>query len=778
MLIDQRPDERPRQRLGRPEAYAVAAAAVIVAAVARSLLGAVLGDQMPFALFLLAVIAAASYGGLYPGLAATAASLVLGSVLFLPPESRGWLPQTGGDQLRGILFTSVGITISLIFQWARLIRDRMARSEASYRLLAEGGSGYAIFAMDGEGSVLNWNAAAERIHGYSQGDIVGRDFRLLYTDQDRRAGVPEALLRSALQRGSLRYEGWRVRKDGSRFWAQTVITALYESPGHKLRGLVDMTQDLTERRQTEENLRESEATVRGLLESASQAILGAAPGGRIVLTNATASRMFGYSREELTNLPIDALLPERSRNGTSGRGVGRRRNGDEFPVEISSSSIETQRGRMEVAFVSDATERAEHEGAQRFLIDLGARLARQVDPKDLARTAVSSLAQRLVVPRCLLLEVDDHDRGMLTVSAGFYRGDETAPQSLPMSAFGAAIRSESMAGQTIVIEDAVTDLRTAESFETGFGPWNVRSLIATPLLREGRWVASLIADSNDPRRWTSSEVDLVRAVAERTWPALENARLLAEVRRLNRSLEAEVEERTQQLREVNAELEAFSYSVSHDLRAPLRSIEGFTGILQREYENELDEEAKRYFSRISSAALRMGQLIEDLLKLSRISRIELRRERVDLSAMAQQIIADLRHAEPDRDARIEIQDDLVASADARLSQIVLENLLGNAWKFTRKTDRTYIHFGAQQEEGETVFFVRDNGAGFDMTYAKQLFAPFQRLHRDDEFQGTGIGLATVHRIIRKHGGRIWPHARPGAGAAFYFTLQGRHGEIG
>ena len=219
----------------------------------------------------------------------------------------------------------------------------------------------------------------------------------------------------------------------------------------------------------------------------------------------------------------------------------------------------------------------------------------------------------------------------------------------------------------------------------------------------------------------------------------------------------------------NEELEAFSYSVAHDLRAPLRGIQGFSQALLEDYAEAVDATGQDYLRRVSSAALRMSELIDDLLTLSRISRAPLSRSPVDLTAIATAVAAHLAR-EHDRPLRVTIAEGMHATADARLLQIVFENLLGNAWKFTSKIAAPQVDVGMRTVDGGVAFYVSDNGAGFDEAYASKLFAPFQRLHSDKEFAGTGIGLATVQRIVRRHGGRAWAHAALGEGATFYFTL--------
>jgi PAS domain S-box-containing protein len=239
---------------------------------------------------------------------------------------------------------------------------------------------------------------------------------------------------------------------------------------------------------------------------------------------------------------------------------------------------------------------------------------------------------------------------------------------------------------------------------------------------------------------------------------------------LNRELEDRVRERTAELQSANKELEAFGYSVSHDLRAPLRALDGFSDELLRRYAEQVDEQGKHYLQRIRAGTQRMGELIDDLLQLSRIGRRDMKREHVDLAALACAISAELRQREPERQVSFDIQPDLTAQGDSGLLKAALENLLGNAWKFTGKKSSATIAFGRVENQGRAAFFVSDNGAGFDMSHASKLFGAFQRLHTQREFPGNGIGLATVQRIIHRHGGQVWADSPPGQGATFYFTL--------
>ena len=226
----------------------------------------------------------------------------------------------------------------------------------------------------------------------------------------------------------------------------------------------------------------------------------------------------------------------------------------------------------------------------------------------------------------------------------------------------------------------------------------------------------------------------------------------------------------EELERKNSELEAFSYSVSHDLRSPLRSIDGFSQLLLEDHADKLDTKGKDYLRRVRDSAQRMGELIDDLLLLSRVGRAELKRDRVDLATIARTVAEELKKSDPGRQVTLSIENELFVEADGGLIRVVLDNLLGNAWKFTSKALEARIEVGANHEEGGIVFFIRDNGAGFDMSYAESLFRPFKRLHTESDFPGTGIGLATVHRIIDRHGGRIWAEGTVGQGATFHFTI--------
>jgi DNA-binding response OmpR family regulator len=316
---------------------------------------------------------------------------------------------------------------------------------------------------------------------------------------------------------------------------------------------------------------------------------------------------------------------------------------------------------------------------------------------------------------------------------------------------------------------------------------DVPVIMLTALEDRSAMIDSLSAGADDyiPK---SSDLEVlrarVRAQIRRKQFEDENRHMREEL--LRREMEAQEARAARELAETraalvgelerkNKELEAFSYSVSHDLRAPLRSIDGFSRAVMEEYGERLDGKGKDYLARVRAGAHRMAELIDDLLELSRVGRAELRRQRVDLSELAHAVGVELRRREPERQVTLAVQEGLEAWADARLLRVLLENLLGNAWKFTGKAAAPRVEVGRGGGNGEEAFFVRDNGAGFDMALAARLFSPFQRLHSESEFPGTGIGLATVHRIVDRHGGRVWAEASPGAGATIWFAFPGKAG---
>jgi signal transduction histidine kinase len=305
----------------------------------------------------------------------------------------------------------------------------------------------------------------------------------------------------------------------------------------------------------------------------------------------------------------------------------------------------------------------------------------------------------------------------------------------------------------------------------------VGSELGVPIFQLEKVEAVLLVSTFEPDKLDELDLEMMSELATELGLHMENVKLYAQTEQNALELERRVVERTSQLQAVNRELEAFAYSVSHDLRAPLRSIDGFSQALLEDYLAVLDTDAQTFLVRIRAASQRMGQLIDDLLTLSRVTRREFRVQDVNLSEIASDVCEILRGQDKTRIVECDIEADMIVNGDVRMLRIVLENLLSNAWKFTEKTEKAHLEFKSQKaDDGTMIYVMRDNGVGFNMEYADKLFRPFQRLHGMNEFEGNGVGLATVNRVIQRHGGRIWAEAQEGHGATFFFTLGEYHAD--
>jgi PAS domain S-box-containing protein len=713
--------------------------------------------------------------------------------------------------------------------------EELRQSEERFRLLVTSVKDYAIFMLDPEGRIATWNEGAERLKGYTAEEIIGQQFSRFYPDEDVASGKPRRELEEATAEGQFKEEGWRVKRDGSRFWASVVITALRDDAG-ALRGFTKVTRDITERKQAEEVLRESEERVRVKLESilSPEGDIGALELADIIDVPAVQSlvdnlyefvqlpvgildlkgkvlvgvgwqdictkfhrahpdtcRHCAESDLELTKgVPAGEFRLYKCKNGmwdaVTPVMVGGLHMGNLFWGQFFFEDEPLDREFFRAQALKYGFNEEEYLAAlervpriSREALDTGMAFYLKLSDM-LSKLSYSNikLARSLSERDTLLHSLRESEEGLkrsqeiahlgswdldlsnnsLSWSDEVYRIFGLQPQEFAATyeAFLEAVHPD---------DRAAVDAAYSSSLREGRDTYEIEHRVVKKATGEIRYVHEKCRHFRDETGRIIRSVGMVHDITERR-QAEENILKLSE----------DMAARNEELEYVNSELEAFVYSVSHDLRAPIRHMSSFAKFMIEDYTDRLDDQGRDYLTRINKGSEKMSQLIDDLLHLSQISRQEISRTNTNMSKLASSIIADLREAGPSRSVKVDIEEGLTAYADQRLLEIVLSNLLGNAWKFTSKIENAHIEFGAVKEEiGHIgpmglIYFVKDNGAGFDPEYMGKMFRPFQRLHSDKEFEGTGIGLAIVERVIRRHGGKIWAEGEIGKGATIYFTL--------
>jgi len=528
----------------------------------------------------------------------------------------------------------------------------------------------------------------------------------------------------------------------------------------------------------------SEERYFALLDAAADAIIAVDEAQRITLFNQGAEAIFGWRAAEMLGQPLDRLIPERFRDANRQylqelladpgqvRQIaqrqtlwGLRRDGSEFPAAASTSKVTIAGETVLMVILRDMTDSADATAAISALNQELSQRAAELGLANEQLTRLSAMQQAILDFAGYAIVSVDRDGHVVTFN----------PAAERLVGYRAA---EAVGQQPGVLwHDAAEIIDRAEALTRELG------VVVTPDFS----VFSILADGNrrDEREWTIVRKDGTRVPVLLSMTALRDAQgsitgylgIAADITERKRSEDAirvlnrDLAHHSAELEAVNRELEAFSYSVSHDLRAPLRSIDGFSQVLLEDYAEQLDPSGRDYLGRVRAASQRMAQLIDDILALSRLTRGSLCHEAVDLSALAHAAVDELRRGQPERDVELVIEDGIFAQGDPRLLRVLLDNLVGNAWKYTSRHPRAKIEFGCDSQTAEQlVCFVRDDGAGFDPAYADKLFGAFQRLHSTTEFPGNGIGLVTAQRIVHRHGGEIWAEGAVECGATFHFSL--------
>jgi PAS domain S-box-containing protein len=569
-------------------------------------------------------------GGIFAGMAATVISALLVWYVFIPP-SFSFALENPASAFSIVAFILMGALYVFIFERMRVLMQltdkQLQVSETRFEATFEQAAvGIALVAPDGHWLRVN-NRLCEII-GYSHDELMSKSFQDITYAEDLDADLTFVKKMLAGEINFYAMEKRYLSKDGSIVWINLSV-ALVRNPDGTPDYFISVVENIQNRRQSEQALRESEERLSGIINSAMDAVISVDEHQRIHLFNPAAALMFGMSATAAIGQPLENLIPERFRNAHAGH--------------------------------------------------------------------IRNFAQKGITARRM---------GMLGEINGLRANGEEFP---------------------------------------------IEASISHTLLEGGKLYTVILRDITERHR-------------------AEN-----EIRQLNADLERHVDERTAELTAANRELDSFAYAVSHDLRAPLRAMSGFSQALAEDYGSLLQGEAKTYLEQIDLASRKMSDLIDGLLVLSRSTRGELRYDTVDISVLAEQLLAELQQFDPQRTVSVQVEAGLRAQGDTRMIELVLRNLLSNAWKYTGREQAANIRVYAELRDGVTRFCVADNGAGFDMAHANRLFKPFQRLHRQEEFPGIGIGLATVQRIVHRHGGSIEASGEPGKGAVFCFTLASTSG---
>lgn len=684
------------------------------------------------------------------------------------------------------LFDDEG-NVTGVIEDVRDVTDRMQAEEAlrhgeeKYRKLVEDISDW-VWEVDENNTYTYVSPRVASLLGYEPKEVLGKtpfDFMLPEeAERVRNLFAPLAELREPLR--SL--ENILVHMDGHLVIVETSGSPIFDDQG-RFRGYRGIDRDITERKHVEEARTRLAAIVEGTTDFASLADTE----GHVIYINSAGRRMVGIGVDEdvsdleipgvhpewATNIIFNEGIPTAARNGSwSGETALLSRDGREIPVSQVIIAHTGADGNAEffATIMRDITERKHAEEERDMSL---ARLQALWNITQMKEIEESELYQ-LVLTESVRLTGSKYGliaripEGGKTFELQSWTPEVGRDCRVPGERHVLETDRLTLLGRVVHEKAYVIDNKCKARIPIGHV--TIERILAVPILRDGD-VCEVIAVANKFTDYNEQDANQLLLLGAGAMSIVERSWFEEEVKELTKNLERRVAERTAQLEDANKELVAFTYSASHDLRAPLRSIDGFSLAILEDYWDKLDPVGRDYLNRVRASTQRMGHLIDDLLRLSKVTRVEMRCVTVNLSKIARDTLARLQASDKERKLEIVIQPDVTVEGDPDLLRLALGNLLDNAWKFTSNRPVGKIEFGTTRIDDKLAYFVRDNGVGFDMARANKLFKPFQRLHTDDEFPGTGIGLAIVRRVISRHEGRLWAEGKVNKGATFYFTLQ-------
>ena len=663
-------------------------------------------------------------------------------------------------------------------------------SEERFQALEQNGWD-AVHLLSAEGVILYESKSVMRVLGYHPEELVGHNsFEMIHPDDVATAAESFAPLASTP--GLTLTAEVRVRhKDGSWRWMDCVATNLLEH--RAVRAIAVNYRDITARKLADANIRQSEARYRNLFEALNEGFCTVevifdeaekAMDYRFLEVNPAFERQTGLhnAQRRLASEVVPgreahwleiygqvALTGKPAQFESAANAMGRH-------FDVCAYRVGGPESRRVGVLFNDITARKRAEQAVRkseeyfhFLNDLAEATRPLASPAQIMAVTARMLGEHLHASRCAYADVEN-DGDQFTILHDYTDGCASTVGRYHLSLFGPRAVATLQSGQTLIVRNVETELLPDEG-AVMFNAIGIKAIITCPLVKDGGLRAMMAVHQATPRDWKADEILVVQEVVERCWATIERRTAEDQLNLLNAELEQRVLERTEQLEAANKELEAFSYSVSHDLRAPLRTMDGVSQAVLEDYGPQLPEEGRRYLQTIREGAQRMAALIDDLLGFARLSRQVLTQQTVAMDLLVRTVLEELNPPQQERQIEIHVGELPTCLGDAALLKQVWLNLISNALKYTSQRNPAVVDIGCTLLNDTNTYFVRDNGTGFDMQYADKLFGVFQRLHRAEDYEGTGVGLAIVQRVVHRHGGRVWADASVDRGATFYFTLE-------